>query len=209
MISDVTGILLAGGRSRRMGQDKRFLSVGEESLLNRSQRVLRSVFSRVYIVIAQDSENLDAEVPVLRDIVPGCGSLGGLFTGLKNSETSHVFLASCDMPFLSPKVIQFLVTQKESVDIVIVRNDEGLQSTHALYSRKCLPIIADMIHRGRLRIRDLMNHPDLCVRVIEGKEIESIEPLSQSFMNVNTPADLERAQGQTITGGPCRHSMEP
>ena len=209
MISDVTGILLAGGRSRRMGKDKRFLYVGEESLLSRSQRILRSIFSTVYIVIAQDSQSLDADVPVLRDLVSQCGSLGGLFTGLKNAETSHVFLASCDMPFLSPKVIQFLVTQKETVDIVIVRNDEGLQSTHALYSQKCLPMIADMIRRGSLRIRDLVNHPDLGVRVIDGKEIQTIEPGSRSFVNVNTPADLERAQRMTITAGPISPGLEP
>lgn len=209
MISNVTGILLAGGRSRRMGMDKRFVSVGEESLLHRSQRILRSIFSSVYIVIAQDSPNLTAEVPVLRDIVPACGSLGGLYTGLKKSPTFHIFLAACDMPFLSPPLIEFLVGQKESADIVMVCTDEGLQATHAIYSQNCIPIIEEMLDRRCLRIHELMKHSGLCVRLIDQKEIEGVHQSARSFTNVNTPEDLKRAQGLEMIDGPLNHKSEP
>ena len=77
MITDVTGVLLAGGKSRRMGEDKRFLSIGEETLYEHSLAVLRSVFQTVVVVIAQDSPPLSSDVPVWRDLIPGCGSLGG------------------------------------------------------------------------------------------------------------------------------------
>ena len=100
LISDVTGVLLAGGKSRRMGQDKRFLSVGPGTLYGRSLAVLRAVFEQVVVVVAQDSPSIEAEVPVLRDLIPDCGSLGGLYTGLKQAGTEWVFAVACDMPFL-------------------------------------------------------------------------------------------------------------
>ncbi len=83
MISDVTGVLLAGGKSRRMGVDKRFLTVGDRPLLERSRNVLSQIFERVCIVIAQDSPLLEAQIPVVRDLIPSSGSLGGMYTGLQ------------------------------------------------------------------------------------------------------------------------------
>jgi len=194
MISDVTGILLAGGKSRRMGQDKKVLSVGEGTLLDRSLDTLRSLFDQVEIVIAQDSPLLDAPVIISRDLLPGCGSLGGIFTGIKNAKTSHVFVAACDMPFLNPAVIQYLVRQKEEADIVVVRTELGLQMTHALYGKRCMPVIEEMIQGARLRIQELVSSREVRVRVIERKEIEEFDPLALSFTNVNTPQELEIAR---------------
>jgi len=194
MISDVTGILLAGGKSRRMGQDKKVLSVGEGTLLDRSLDTLRSLFDQVEIVIAQDSPLLDAPVIISRDLLPGCGSLGGIFTGIKNAKTSHVFVVACDMPFLNPAVIQYLVRQKEEADIVVVRTELGLQMTHALYGKRCIPVIEEMIQGARLRIQELVSSREVRVRVIERKEIEEFDPLALSFTNVNTPQELEIAR---------------
>ena len=202
MISDVTGILLAGGQSRRMGKDKRFLYVGEDTLLTRSENVLRSVFSSVCIVIAQDSPPLEAEIPVVRDLVPGCGSLGGLFTGLKMSSTEFVFLAACDMPFLESTLIEYLVSKKDGADVVMVRTEEGMQTTHAVYSKKCIPIIEEMLRRGNLKIQELVRDHSLRVRLIEKSEIQGDHHFTKSFINVNTPTDLERAQGIHIEESP-------
>ena len=106
LITDVTGILLAGGKSRRMGRDKRFLPVGEETLFARSLAALRSIFQRVLVVVAQDSPPIDTDAIVLRDLVPDCGSLGGLYTGLKEAGTDWVFAVACDMPFLDPATVR-------------------------------------------------------------------------------------------------------
>ncbi|MDH5642329.1 MAG: molybdenum cofactor guanylyltransferase, partial [Nitrospira sp.] len=127
-----------------MGQDKRFLQVGHQSLFDRSLAVLRDNFEQVEVVIAHDGESLDAPVPVLRDHIPDCGSLGGLYTGLKHAATPYVFLAACDMPFLHPIVIHRLVERKDGVDIVMATSENGVQPTHALYSQRCRPVIEDM-----------------------------------------------------------------
>ena len=95
----VTGVLLAGGKSRRMGEDKRYLVVGEQTLLERGLDLLRSIFQEVLVVIAQDSPPLDVDARVVRDLVPDCGSLGGLYTGLTQATTLYIFVVACDMPF--------------------------------------------------------------------------------------------------------------
>lgn len=191
MITDVTGVLLAGGKSRRMGQDKRFLLVGGRPLYERSLAVLRSLFQNVRIVIAQDSPPLLSDVPVLRDLVPNCGTLGGIYTGLKEAPTEHIFTVACDMPFLNPEVIRYLVSLKSAADIVIVRSDHGLQPTHAVYSRHCLRLFEEMARVGRLKVQDLISHPSLSSRVVLHNELREIDPKGQSFLNVNTPADLQ------------------
>ena len=87
METEVTGILLAGGKSRRMGEDKRHLVVGEQTLLERGLAVLHSIFQEVLVVIAQDSPPLGVDARVVRDLVPDCDSLGGLYSGLMQATT--------------------------------------------------------------------------------------------------------------------------
>lgn len=194
MINDVTGVLLAGGKSRRMGEDKRFVLVGQRTLFERSCAVLCELFEQVYVVIAEDSPSLRAAVPVVRDLVPDCGSLGGLYTGLQRAQTQHIFLAACDMPFLNPDVIRYLVHLKDQADIVISRWASRLQPTHAVYGRDCLPVLEDMMKLHNRKIQSMIDHPALRVRVIAEMEIRQIDHDGWSMFNINTPADLDRAR---------------
>jgi molybdenum cofactor guanylyltransferase len=194
MITDVTGILLAGGKSRRMGEDKRFLQVGERTLLERSLAVLRSLFQHVLVVIAQDSPPLQADVAVIRDLVPNCASLGGLYTGLRQASTEHVFVVACDMPFLNPEAVRYVTGLKQEADIVMAERPSGLQPMHALYSRRCLPVLEEMVRTHHLKIQDIVANPSLKVRLIKGGELSRIDPEGRSFLNVNTPADLDAAR---------------
>lgn len=200
LIPDVTGVLLAGGKSQRMGQDKRFLAIGEETLLTRSLTVLRSVFPRVLVVIAQDSPALECDAPVLRDLIPHCGSLGGLYTGLKQAETEWVFAVACDMPFLGAATIRHFIERKRDADVVMAKLQHGLQPMHALYHRSCLPIMESLIQAQEFKIQRLAHHPALRVRLVLPEELSLVDPEMRSFCNVNTPADLEAARslhGQT------------
>lgn len=200
MIGDVTGILLAGGKSRRMGEDKRFLLIGEHTLFERTLAVLQSIFQTVCVVIAQDSPPLEAGVPVVRDLVAGCGSLGGLYTGLKHTHTEYVFAVACDMPFLNPTLVRHMVSLKDKADIVMVRLEQGLQPTHALYSRRCLPVIEGMLHARQLKIQYLATHPSLHTRLVSDSELRMIDHEGLSFINVNTPADLDAARMRHARG---------
>ena len=194
MIADVTGVLLAGGKSRRMGEDKRFILVGQRTLFERSCAVLCDVFEHVCVVIAQDSQSLQADVPVVRDLLPDCGSLGGLYTGLRWAKTQHIFLTACDMPFLNPDVVRYMVQLKDQADIVIGRWATRLQPTHAVYGRGCLPVIEEMINLHNKKIHSMIDHSALRVRVIAEGEIRQIDHDGRSMFNVNTPSDLEQAR---------------
>ena len=102
-------------------EDKRFILVGQRTLFERSYAALCELFEQVYVVIAQDSSSLQVKVPVIRDLIPDCGSLGGLYTGLRQAKTQHIFLAACDMPFMDPDLIRYMVQFKGQADIVIGR----------------------------------------------------------------------------------------
>ena len=202
MITDVTGVLLAGGKSRRMGDDKRFLSIGEETLYAHSLAVLHAVFQHVIVVIAQDSPPLESDVPVLRDLIPHCGSLGGLYTGLKQAMTPSVFAVACDMPFLDPVTVRYFVKVQGEADLVMAKLQNGLQPMHALYHRRCLPVIETILQAQELKIQRLAVHPSLRVRLVTVEELAGIDPAGRSFYNVNTPADLLAARSLHVKSLP-------
>ena len=190
---EVTGVLLAGGKSRRMGEDKRYLVVGEQTLLERSLGVLRSMFHEVLVVIAQDSVPLDIDARVVRDLVPDCGSLGGIYTGLTQATTPYIFAVACDMPFLNQAVITQFTNRRDTADIVMARLATRLHPMHALYGKGCLPAMEQMIVARQLKIQELVSHASLRVQYVTEADLLSIDPSWRSFHNVNTPEDLEAA----------------
>ena len=191
---EVTGVLLAGGKSRRMGEDKRNLVVGERTLLERGLDVLRSIFQEVLVVIAQDSPPLDVDARVVRDLVSDCGSLGGVYTGLKQATTPYIFVVACDMPFLDQTVISQFTRRRATADIVMARLAARLHPTHALYGRGCLSVMHQMMLARQLKIQELVSNRSLQVEYITEADLLTIDPSWRSFHNVNTPADLVAAR---------------
>ncbi|MBH0202761.1 MAG: molybdenum cofactor guanylyltransferase [Nitrospira sp.] len=174
--------------------DKRYLLVGRQTLFARSCAVLRGLFEQVCVVIAQDSPSLEAEVSVVRDLIPDGGSLGGLYTGLRLAKTQHIFLVACDMPFLNPDVIRHMIQRKDQADIVISQWGTRLQPTHAIYGRNCLPVIEEMMTLHNRKIHSMVGHPALRVCVVSEAEIRHIDHGGHSMFNINTPSDLEQAR---------------
>jgi molybdopterin-guanine dinucleotide biosynthesis protein A len=191
---EVTGVLLAGGKSRRMGEDKRYLVMGGETLLERGLGVLRSVFQEVLVVIAQDSPPVGVDAKVVRDLVPECGSLGGLYTGLMQATTPYIFVVACDMPFLDQAVIAQFTSRRATADIVMAKLAARLHPMHALYGKRCLPVLEQMIQARQLKIQELVSYASLRVQYVTEMDLSSIDPSGRSFQNVNTPADLEAAR---------------
>ncbi len=177
-----------------MGQDKRLLEIGEQTLFARSLSVLKSVFTSTLVVIAQDSTPVQTDVPVLRDLVANCGSLGGLYTGLMQAKTDRVFVVACDMPFLDANTIRFMTTAFCDADVVMAKLAQGLQPMHAVYSKRCLPALEAMIKTGDLKIQRIADDPTLLVRTMSDSDLRAIDPEGRSFLNVNTPADLQAAR---------------
>jgi len=192
--TEVTGIILAGGKSRRMGEDKRYLVVGEQTILERGLGVIRSIFQEVLVVIAQDSPPLRVDAKVVRDLLPDCGSLGGLYTGLMQATTPWIFVVACDMPFLDQAVIGQFTSRRATADIVMAKLDARLHPMHALYGKRCLPALEQMIQARQLKIQEIVSQPSLRVQYVTEAELLTIDPSWRSFQNVNTPSDLEAAR---------------
>ena len=193
-IEHITGVLLAGGKSTRMGRDKRMLTVGGKSLFHHGLEKMESLFSEVIVVVAEITsvvENLKAQV--VTDLIPDRGSAGGLYTGLFYASNPHIFAVACDMPFLDSAVIRHMCTFARSTDIVMVKLAMGLQPMHGVYSKRCLPPLEDMVKTERLCIQDLVHRNDLTATILDEETIKVIDPGCLSFVNVNTPADLEFA----------------
>ncbi len=191
---EVTGVLLAGGKSRRMGEDKRHLVVGEQTLLERGLAVLQSIFCEVLVVIAQDSLPLKVAARVVRDLVPDCGSLGGLYTGLTQATTPYIFVVACDMPFLNQTVITQFTSRRGTADIVMARLADRLHPMHALYGKRCVPALEEMIRARQFKIQEVLSHSFLRVHYVTEADLLTIDPSGHSFYNVNTMADLEAAR---------------
>lgn len=188
----VTGVILAGGNSRRMGQDKAQLQVGGQTLFERMLAVLQSLFSRV--IIAGERPDLSLpDVPAIADIYPG-SALGGIHTGLSAAETDWVFIAPCDMPYPDRRVIERLLLCRRDHDAVVPRTPAGLEPVFALYHKRCLPVIEALLEQKKFRIYALYQQID--VHFLNPEELPS--NWHRSLLNLNTPEDLARIDRNQI-----------
>jgi len=190
-IDDVGGVILAGGRSSRMGTNKALLLMNGQRLIDRVAGVMRGIFQDVAIVGCEPGTYAELNLPCVRDLLPGKASLGGIYTGLSVSRFSRSFFAACDMPFLSEALIRYLAQLEPSADVVIPRTREGLQPLHAVYSSGCIPFIQKLLSGSRLKIIDFFHQVD--VREVGEEEMRRHGWRCTSFLNINTPEDLARA----------------
>ncbi len=178
-----------------MGQDKRFLTVGGTSVFDRTLGVLERTFAETIVVLAEPVDSLDVRrCRVVYDLIPNAGSLGGLYTGLMASSQQRIFAVACDMPFLNPDVIRFMVSFDMTADVVVAELAGRFQPMHAVYSHKCLPFLQSMADRGDLKIQNLFLKEELRVAVLGSSELAALDLGLRSFQNINTPEDLARAE---------------
>jgi molybdopterin-guanine dinucleotide biosynthesis protein A len=191
----MTGVLVAGGQSRRMGRDKRFLELGGQTLLLRALSALQSLFTEVLIALAEPLPQLTGQgYRIVLDLIPDCATLGGLYTGLASASHPRVFAVGCDMPFLNPEAIRRLAGLGMQADVVMPRLATGLQPMHAVYSKTCLPHLERMAKTRQLKVQALTEIPALTVQLVPEKDFLDVDPQLLSFFNINTPADLEFAR---------------
>ncbi|MEJ2718421.1 MAG: molybdenum cofactor guanylyltransferase [Deltaproteobacteria bacterium] len=196
-VPSASGIILAGGESRRMGRvNKALLEVGGRRIVERIALVLGHIFEEVIVVTNSPGEFAFLGLPMFTDIVPGFGALGGLYTGLHKCRGTHGFLAACDMPFLVESVIRHLVALAETHDVVVPCIQGHLEPLHAVYARGCIPHIEKLMAKSDLKILDFFREVDV-LEVMEG-DLTRLDPDLRFAMNLNTPQDLEKARDLAI-----------
>ena len=133
---------------------------------------------------------LDLDVRIVTDLIPGKGAVGGIYTGLFFSSSPQAFFVGCDMPFLDTKVIAYFLSLAETADIVVQRSEDYWEPLHAVYFRTFIKPIERLMKEGELQI--IKAYKWTKVREVKREELEPIDPDIQSFMNFNTPEELEQ-----------------
>lgn len=192
--SGASAVVLAGGQSRRLGQDKSLLILDGQPLLLRTLDRLAGL-SDDLIVVANDPgryAHLQLPARLVPDERPGVGSLMGIYSGLSVARYGHALVVACDMPFLNVPLARYLLSLRPGYDVVIPHSGDGLEPLHAVYGRSCLPAIEQVLAQGRRRI--IAFFEQVRVRRVPQDEIERFDPDHHSFVNVNTAEDWERVQ---------------
>ena len=190
----MTTIVLAGGKSLRLGRDKALEEIGGQTIIERVLERLSPLDTEIILATAQSNLSLlpDLGVKTVVDVYPGKGPLGGIYSGLKASLSFHSLVVACDMPFLNIALLRYLIELCLAFDVVIPKVDEKTEPLHAVYSKNCLAPIEAMLKLDRLKIIDLLDA--VKVRYVEDAEVEKFDPERLSFFNINSKADLERAR---------------
>lgn len=188
----ISAMVLAGGKSRRLGFDKALVTLdSEQNLMASAVATLKRVSSDVMVVGSDDTrQGVDARV--VTDVFPGKGSLGGMYSGLLRAEYHHCLVVACDMPFVNVDLLAYMVSCPRDYDVLIPRIGDVLEPLHAIYSKDCLPYMRELLVRDHLKIIDFFD--EVRVRYLEADDIDRFDPEHLSFFNVNTPEQLARAK---------------
>lgn len=181
----ITAIILAGGKSKRMGTDKALLKLDEQTLLERLIEKLNPLCSEL-IISSNFAEHKNYGYPVYEDEVQNCGPIGGISSCLKQSKTNWNLVVSVDAAFVESEFLRFLITQIGKSKVVIPFSERGKEPLIGLYHHSCLPVIETMIKESNFKMHNLFQKVD--VEFIDAQKW--VEKFPKLFHNLNRPADL-------------------
>lgn len=190
----ITGVILAGGRSSRMGQNKALMTLGGQRLIDRVVAVMRQVFPEVLLVTNTPAVYADLGLPMVPDMWPDAGSLGGICSALSHATTPACAVVACDMPFLQAPLWQYLIAQLPEADVVVPEVLGEVQTLHAIYRQTCRAPMERCVAAKRLRIIGFF--PEVRVRRVSASELTPYDPQLLAFQNLNTPEEFQAAEAR-------------
>jgi molybdenum cofactor guanylyltransferase len=188
----VTAIILAGGKSSRLGRDKALEKIGGKYLIERIIDSLSQFGDDIIVITAAPNQLPGLNIEKVIDTYPHTGAKVGLCTGINAATSFYSLVVACDMPFLNIDLLRYLLDAVSGFDAAIPRIGDKIEPLHAVYSKNCIPILEEQIRKGKLKISDIFN--EINVRYIEAEEIERYDPQHLSLFNINSEADLKRAK---------------
>jgi molybdenum cofactor guanylyltransferase len=180
----ISGAIMAGGKSSRLGVNKAFLKLHDRPVIELVLEQMSALVSPVRLIANSPSEFAHLNIPAVPDIRPGCGPLSGIHAALSLSQTEYVLVVSCDLPLLTPQILRALLKSYPGYDITLYKH-ALFEPLCAVYRRTCLPALEELMDHQEYRIIDLF--PTLSVNVIrtDHKEV---------FQSINTPEDYAQVQ---------------
>lgn len=194
LVKNVAGIVLAGGAASRLGgRTKCLLRINGVRIMPALLRKFSQCFPEILISTRNPLPYLNMGVPLALDKVPGRSSLAGIHGGLTFCIADHAFISPCDVPFLKVDLVKVIIDHVEpEADVVVpVMENGAMEPLCAVYSKRCIPFIAEQLARGENKIINFFDKVNV-VRVDEAK-LRAVDPNLDSFINLNTPADVRAA----------------
>jgi molybdopterin-guanine dinucleotide biosynthesis protein A len=195
--NDITGAILAGGKSSRMGSDKALLELDGVTFIQRIAATLEKAFAFLIVIADQKEDYAFLGLPVHDDIYKNCGPLAGIHSALTHAQTDSVFVTSCDVPLLTPQLIRQVIRQRMQDQVTLLVGGNSLQPLCGLYHRSCLPVIERHLEQGQYSIQTCLR--DLGTTLIS-PSTDSPTELSHALTNVNTPSDYELVLRDVLRG---------
>lgn len=194
----VTGLVLCGGRSRRMGRSKAFLPYEGTTVVGHIISVLKDLFSELFVVANEPQQFEDLGVDVVKDILPYRGPLGGILSGLMTSANHYAFVVACDMPLIDRRLVRDLVSKRHDNDVVVLSHDAGIEPLFGVYSKNCIRPLEESLFAGNLSVQDFLTglKAEIYEWKSESKDPETLPP----FFNINTPQDYSRIITRSSAG---------
>jgi molybdopterin-guanine dinucleotide biosynthesis protein A len=191
----MTSIILVGGKSSRLGQNKALQVIGGKSLIQWVVDRLTVLSTEIIIATARGEAipcSSAVKIKTVADIYPEKGPLGGIYSGLIASSSSRAIVVGCDTPFLSTGLLEYMTQICPAFDIVVPLIKNEVEPLCAVYSKNCLVPIQGLLEQDERRIRKLFSM--VKVKYVEEDEINRFDPEHLSFFNINSQADLDRAR---------------
>ncbi len=173
--------------------DKSFVPLLGKTLIQHVLDRVQVLGLPVFLVTNRPEDYAPLGLPMFSDVVPGAGSLGGLYSAVTYSPAHHTLCVACDMPFLNPALLRALVDLRAGYDVIVPRIDGFPEAMHAVYSKECLTPMRTQIDQGRYKAIGFYGRVRL--RFLEEEEVRRYDPDLRSFININTPEELAREQG--------------
>jgi molybdopterin-guanine dinucleotide biosynthesis protein A len=198
----MTSIILAGGKSLRLGQNKALQVIDGKSLIQWVVDRLAIISTEIIIATAHGEEipcSSAVRIKTVADIYPGKGPLVGIYSGLIASFNPRAIVVGCDTPFLSVGLLEYMTQISPTFDVVVPRIKKKVEPLCAVYSKSCLAPIQELLEQDELGIRKLFSM--VKVKYVEEDEIASLDPEHLSFFNINSQDDLDRARKLAVERG--------
>ena len=188
-LSDITGVILAGGKSRRFGSNKALAFLQGKPLIQHVADIVSSVFNDSLLVTNTPGQYDFLNIPMIRDRYQDMGPLAGIHAALLQISTPRAFVVACDMPNLSPELIQYMCNiNEQDYDVIIPWLEKGQEPLFGIYHKKSLAVIDSYLQQKDCQIIKALE--DLQVRRVSEQEILSITGDLTCFKNINRPADI-------------------
>lgn len=198
MHAGLSVVVLAGGKSSRMGRDKAFVQVGGQAIVDRIVEQLGGYGAEMIVITNKPEDYRYLGLPLYGDVLPDKGALGGLYTALYHAASPHALVVACDMPFVNRLLLDHLCALAPEHDAVVPRLGGEAEPFRAVYSRACLGPMRAALDAGKMRVISFF--PEVRVRFVDQAEMEQFDPQHLTFFNVNTPEDLLKAEALAAGG---------